>query len=137
MKNKPSYIKAIEKLLKYDGLGGLYFDKNSYLREATTEELKSIKAACSIETTMRQAEERKGEEREVWCVKHDSYDFRRHATESYRVINEDDIILDAKLLNEGKPTIALHPVYFVKFKVSDIKTDRFDYYWFCTGVICE
>lgn len=56
--NKPSYIEAIEKLLKYDGLGGLYFDKNSYLREATTEELRSIKAACSIEIIMREAEER-------------------------------------------------------------------------------
>ena len=55
MTNKPNYIKAIDKLLDADDYG-CYF-----IRDASTEELKAIKAACSIEITMREAEERKGE----------------------------------------------------------------------------
>ena len=63
MTSKPNYIKAIEKLLDskpiYDEDGGVE-GYEFFIREATTEELKAIKAACSIEIIVREAEE-KGE----------------------------------------------------------------------------
>lgn len=63
MKNKPNYIKAIEKVIKpmYSySLGGVE-EIPILFKEPTIEELKAIKAACSIEITMREAEERNGE----------------------------------------------------------------------------
>lgn len=77
------------------------------------------------------------EEQEVWCVRIDSYDWRRHDTERYRPVNEEDLVIDAKRLNEGKETIAIHPIHYERIKVSYTKVDKFDSHWFCTGVICE
>lgn len=77
------------------------------------------------------------EEQEVWCVWGGNFVNTRHLTEGYREVNEDDLVLDAKRLNANLPTVALYPVKYERFKVSYTKADKFDYHWFCTGVICE
>jgi hypothetical protein len=76
-------------------------------------------------------------EQEVWCVMYCDYSGTKNKTDRSRLVSNNDLILDAKMLNANLPTVALHSAAFKKISVKYCEGENFKEHWFCTEVICE